>query len=41
MSIPPEEEILVPKEEPKIEFQDVVERPQVEEQIGGRVEAPT
>ena len=39
MSIPPEEELLDPKEEPHVELQDVVEQAQVEEGTRGRVEA--
>lgn len=39
--IPQEEELLVFKEELHAELQDVVEQPHVEEQTGGRVEAPT
>ena len=41
LSIPLDEELLFPKEEPQINLQDIVEQPQVEEQTDDREEEPT
>ena len=41
LSIPLEQELLAPKEEPQDELQEVVQKPHAKEQTRGRVEAPT
>lgn len=41
MSVPPEQELLAPKEKPQDELQEVLEQPHAVEQTRGRVEAPT